>query len=84
LKILTFFSKREQNREVLVQVSQHKYWLPKPNGVECPHSYNHTTIKCWDEVPHNRPTFEYLYHFFENYFVATEHQCNRTKDYCKE
>ncbi len=25
LKILTFFSKREQNREVLVQVSQHKY-----------------------------------------------------------
>jgi hypothetical protein len=49
-----------QNLEVLDHVSQHKYRLPKPNGVECPHSYYDMTLKCWDEMPHNRPTFQYL------------------------
>jgi hypothetical protein len=73
-----------QNRKVLDQVSQYKYRLPKPNGGECPHFYYDMTLKCWDEVPHNRPTFQYLYHFFENYFVATQRQCNTTKDYCEE
>ncbi len=63
-----------QNREVLNQISQHKYRLPKPNGVECPDSYYDMMLKCWDEVPDNRPTFEYLFHFFEDYFVATERQ----------
>ncbi|CAG2173420.1 unnamed protein product [Oppiella nova] len=60
--------------EILDQVSQHKYRSPKPIGVECPDSYYDMMLKCWDEVPENRPTFEYLYHFFEDYFVVTETQ----------
>jgi hypothetical protein len=58
-----------QNSEVLDQVSQHKYRLPKPNCVKCPDSYYDMMLKCWDEVPENRPTFEYLYHFFGSWTV---------------
>lgn len=28
--------------------------------------------KCWDKKPANRPTFEYLASFFDDYFVSTE------------
>ncbi|XP_054158807.1 tyrosine-protein kinase fyna-like [Oppia nitens] len=69
-----------QNREVLEKVSQHKYRLPKPVNIECPDSYYDMMMKCWDEVADNRPTFEYLYHFFEDYFVATERQYHKADD----
>ena len=80
IKKIDFYPKGMQNREVLEQVSQHKYRLPKPSGVECPDSYYDMMLKCWDEVADNRPTFEYLYHFFEDYFVATERQYHMAKD----
>jgi hypothetical protein len=73
-----------QKREVVDQISQHKYRLPKPNGVECPDSYYDMMLKCWDEVPDNRPTFEYLYNFFEDYSVATERQYQKAEDNCEE
>ncbi|CAG2173419.1 unnamed protein product, partial [Oppiella nova] len=46
----------------------------------CPDSYYDMMLKCWDEVPENRPTFEYLYHFFEDYFVATERQYHKADE----
>jgi hypothetical protein len=84
LKTDFFFFEGMLNREVLDQVSQHKYRLPKPIGVECPDSYYDMMLKCWDEVPDNRPTFEYLYHFFEDYFMATERQYHKAEDNCEE
>ncbi len=69
-----------QNREVLDQVSQHKYRLPKPTNVECPDSFYDIMLKCWDEISEDRPTFEYLYHFFEDYFVATKRQYHKAED----
>ncbi|CAG2165837.1 unnamed protein product [Oppiella nova] len=66
-------------REILDQVSR-GYRLPKPIYVECPDSYYDMMLKCWDEVPENRPTFKYLYHFFEDYFVATERQYHKADE----
>jgi len=49
LKIEFFFFEGMQNREVLDQVSQHKYQLLEPNGVEFLHSYYDMMLKCWDQ-----------------------------------
>jgi len=28
--------------------------------------------KCWDKNADDRPTFEFLYNFFDDYFISTE------------
>ncbi|KAJ8306512.1 hypothetical protein KUTeg_017057 [Tegillarca granosa] len=38
----------------------------------CPDSMYDVMKKCWDKNPQNRPTFEYLFNFFDDYFVSTE------------
>lgn len=57
------------NREVLEQVER-GYRMSKPRN--CPESMYDIMKKCWDKVSQNRPTFEYLYNFFDDYFVSTE------------
>lgn len=57
------------NREVLEQVER-GYRQPKPP--HCPDSMYDIMKKCWDKKPANRPTFEYLASFFDDYFVSTE------------
>lgn len=57
------------NREVLEQVER-GYRMNKPRN--CPDSMYDIMKKCWDKVSQNRPTFEYLYNFFDDYFVSTE------------
>ena len=57
------------NREVLEQVER-GYRQPKPNN--CPESMYDIMKKCWDKKAQNRPTFEYLFNFFDDYFVSTE------------
>lgn len=67
-------------RDMREQVWTHKYRLLKPLWGECPDSYYNTMLKCWHEVPENRPTFEYLCHYFEDYFVDTERQYLKADD----
>lgn len=50
------------------------YRMPKPTHEKlvAPDSLYKVMTDCWDKKPENRPTFEYLYGFFDDYFVSTE------------
>ena len=54
---------------VLEKVAQ-GYRIPPPPS--CPDPLYQTMMDCWKENPEKRPTFEYLKHHMEDYFVATE------------
>ncbi|XP_022088016.1 tyrosine-protein kinase SRK2-like [Acanthaster planci] len=57
------------NAEVLDQV-QRGYRMTKPQ--HCPDSLYRIMRKCWLEVPQDRPTFEFLYNYLDDYFVSQE------------
>lgn len=59
------------NREVLDQVER-GYRMPCP--AECPESMHELMLTCWRKEPEERPTFEYLQSFLEDYFTSTEPQ----------
>ncbi|MGH0152340.1 UNVERIFIED_CONTAM: hypothetical protein FKN15_022205 [Acipenser sinensis] len=59
------------NREVLEQVER-GYRMPCPQG--CPESLHEMMKLCWKKDPDERPTFEYIQSFLEDYFTATEPQ----------
>uniref|UniRef100_A0A2K5SD32 Tyrosine-protein kinase n=1 Tax=Cebus imitator TaxID=2715852 RepID=A0A2K5SD32_CEBIM len=59
------------NREVLEQVDR-GYRMPCPQG--CPESLHDLMNQCWKKDPNERPTFEYIQSFLEDYFTATEPQ----------
>ncbi|KFO81360.1 YES kinase, partial [Centropus bengalensis] len=59
------------NREVLEQVER-GYRMPCPQG--CPESLHELMKLCWKKEPDERPTFEYIQSFLEDYFTATEPQ----------
>ncbi|KAI5102030.1 tyrosine-protein kinase fyna, partial [Silurus meridionalis] len=53
------------NREVLEQVER-GYRMPCPQ--DCPISLHELMLQCWKRDPEERPTFEYLQAFLEDYF----------------
>ncbi|KAI1709089.1 protein tyrosine kinase domain-containing protein [Ditylenchus destructor] len=58
------------NREVIEQVEQ-GYRMPCPKN--CPEQiYHEVMLKCWDKLSDRRPTFAFLYSFFDDYFVSSE------------
>ncbi|XP_029538517.1 proto-oncogene tyrosine-protein kinase Src-like isoform X1 [Oncorhynchus nerka] len=59
------------NREVLEQVER-GYRMPCPG--ECPSSMHELMLICWRKDAEERPTFEYLQGFLEDYFTSTEPQ----------
>ncbi|XP_026857819.1 proto-oncogene tyrosine-protein kinase Src-like isoform X2 [Electrophorus electricus] len=59
------------NREVLDQVER-GYRMPCP--AECPSSMHELMLSCWRKEAEERPTFEYLQGFLEDYFTSTEPQ----------
>uniref|UniRef100_A0AAR2JJP3 Tyrosine-protein kinase n=1 Tax=Pygocentrus nattereri TaxID=42514 RepID=A0AAR2JJP3_PYGNA len=59
------------NREVLEQVER-GYRMQCPS--DCPISLHELMVLCWKKDPEDRPTFEYLQAFLEDYFTATEPQ----------
>lgn len=69
-----------QNREVIEQVER-GYRMPKPSNCECPDSVYAMMMQCWDADPEKRPTFEFLYGFFDDYFVSTEPSYRDAEDF---
>jgi len=62
------------NREVLERLESN-YRMPKPKTQpECPDSLYELMLQCWNRDEHNRPTFEYIQSFLEDYFTSTEPQ----------
>ncbi|XP_075460034.1 proto-oncogene tyrosine-protein kinase Yrk-like isoform X2 [Ascaphus truei] len=59
------------NREVLEQVERGYRMQMPPN---CPPSLYDVMVQCWRGDPEERPTFEYLQSFLEDYFTSTEPQ----------
>ncbi|XP_072170519.1 tyrosine-protein kinase yes-like [Diadema setosum] len=58
------------NMEVLEQVER-GYRMPRMQN--CPDSlYDMCMMKCWHKDPQQRPTFEFLHAFLDDYFVSTE------------
>ncbi|XP_038057565.1 tyrosine-protein kinase SRK2-like isoform X2 [Patiria miniata] len=57
------------NSEVLDQV-QRGYRMKKPQ--HCPESLYRLMCKCWLENPQDRPTFDFLYNYLDDYFVSQE------------
>ena len=57
------------NNEVKAQVKQ-GYCMPQPLG--CPDHLYQIMLECWNTDPEKRPTFEYLKHQLEHYFISTE------------
>ncbi|XP_048760023.1 tyrosine-protein kinase SRK2 isoform X2 [Ostrea edulis] len=66
------------NKEVLEQVDR-GYRMAKPH--HCPDSMYEMMLKCWDKKAANRPTFEYLSGFFDDYFISTEPNYKDPDDY---
>ena len=59
--------------EVLQRVEQ-GYRMQKPSSDRfvCTDVLYDMMLKCWDRSPESRPTFAFLYSFFDDYFVSAE------------
>lgn len=58
------------NREVL-EALERGYRMPKSR--QTPQQAYDVQLKCWDQETHNRPTFEFLFSFFDDFNVASSH-----------
>jgi len=57
------------NKEVLNQC-QNGYRMQQPP--KCSDHMYEIMLKCWDKRPEERPTFEFLFNYFDDYFISTE------------
>ncbi|GFQ71335.1 tyrosine-protein kinase Src64B [Trichonephila clavata] len=61
-----------KNSQVSELITKHSYRMPKPSDPECSDAVYETMMKCWKKKPEDRPTFEYLHHYFTDYYVTSE------------
>lgn len=59
------------NPEV-IRLLDRKYRMPCPDA--CPQEFYQIMLKCWQERPEDRPTFDYLQYTLNDFFIATEGQ----------
>jgi len=54
--------------------------MNKPTGcpIDCPQRLFEVMMHCWKQTADERPTFEFLYHLFDNFGTATEGQYQET------
>ena len=68
--IITFYLKDMNDAEVLEKVKA-GYIIPKESEWDSS-LYNMCMLKCWRKDPLQRPAFEFLRAFLDDFFVATE------------
>lgn len=58
------------------------YRMPRPNGrnFDCPQKMYEIMVKCWAQVPADRPTFAYLLTFFDDYATESEEHYRPPED----
>ena len=59
------------NQEALSNLER-GYRMARP--AMCPDTMYDVMLKCWAAMPDERPTFEFLHNFFEDFFVSAESQ----------
>lgn len=63
-------------QEVLKKLSRENYRMEQPvsktGAFTCPDPVYELMMKCWHRDPEKRPTFEYLYSFFDDFSIVTE------------
>jgi len=62
----------QTGQEVVAQVER-GYRMSKPH--DCPEPIYEVMLQCWDAVTENRPTFDCLFHFFDDYFKSVQPSC---------
>jgi len=63
------------NREVLDQIDR-GFRHPKPK--DCPPEMYELMAQCWAKDPEDRPTFEYLAGYLDDFYVSAEEKYNET------
>lgn len=59
------------HQKIIALVKFNDYRMPKPYGL-CTDDFYSLMLKCWDKDPQQRPTFEWLYHYLNDYFVSVQ------------
>ena len=66
-------------QEVIYEVGENNYRMLKPAGL-CTDAYYAMMLRCWNEEPLRRPTFDALFNFFNDYVINTQPQYQQTTD----
>ncbi|GBN36403.1 Tyrosine-protein kinase SRK3 [Araneus ventricosus] len=60
------------NSQVSQLITKQDYRMPKPSDPDCIDAVYEIMTMCWKKEPKDRPTFEFLYHFFTDFPVSSE------------
>ncbi|XP_055934316.1 tyrosine-protein kinase SRK3-like isoform X2 [Argiope bruennichi] len=61
-----------KNAQVSQLITKQDYRMPKPSDPDCTDPVYEIMLMCWKKDPKDRPTFEFLYHFFTDFPVTSE------------
>lgn len=69
------------NKQVYTLITTQNYQMAKPNDPQCTDAVYKIMLLCWKKKPSDRPTFDYLYHFFTDYHVTSEGSYQDSESY---
>ncbi|KFM65342.1 Tyrosine-protein kinase Src64B, partial [Stegodyphus mimosarum] len=61
-----------KNQTVSELITKQGYRMPKPTDPECSDAVYEIMLLCWKTNPDERPTFEFLFNYFSDYYISSE------------